>query len=175
MTHEPISLEPCRTCGAPGTTETFEKNPHLSSDTTVWLCSKHRWKGGDCPSELCYLTLDAWQSRTQPTGAEFTQDALAERLKALRLYLNGEAPLNGVWWHEASGKGLYSWRKELVAIKEAENALSTQSDLQAKYERAVSVLRQTETAIQPYAGGKGAVSNAHNAIQKALTEIGETS
>jgi hypothetical protein len=57
------ALLPCRECGAPARAELFPTNCGEEHNTTIWLCSKHQFFGGDCPSDTAYLTEDAWNTR----------------------------------------------------------------------------------------------------------------
>ncbi len=57
-------LKPCRECGAPCSIQNFEGS---WGKATIWVCGKHMWLGGDCPSTTAYLTQDAWNLRPTPT------------------------------------------------------------------------------------------------------------
>ena len=63
MTKQPdtdaIELPPCCECGAPCSVQTFE-GPHIQGVATIWICSAHRFLGGNCPSETAYLSEQAW-------------------------------------------------------------------------------------------------------------------
>jgi hypothetical protein len=56
-----LKLKPCGECGAPGRVETFGGGIHVAP-TDLWLCSKHSFFGGDCPSETSYYSARKWNA-----------------------------------------------------------------------------------------------------------------
>lgn len=74
-TQEAIELKPCRECGAPCSVQVFTSQ-HIIGEARVWVCSKHRFLGGNCLSTEAYLTAEAWNTRPILEG-----DEALERLK----------------------------------------------------------------------------------------------
>jgi hypothetical protein len=73
-----VELLPCRECGAPCRPEQFpDYCGEIDFKTTVWLCSKHKMFGGDCPSDTAYLTADAWNTRASIPTPEASEQPCA--------------------------------------------------------------------------------------------------
>ncbi len=71
-------LDPCRKCLADCRVEQFE-GPHIEGKATLWVCSNHQYFGGDCPNELAYLTVEAWNGATV-SSLDLPTQLLIERL-----------------------------------------------------------------------------------------------
>jgi hypothetical protein len=71
-------LKPCRACGAPCRVETFGGGIHVTP-TDLWLCSKHSFFGGDCPSDVSYFNASLSQAEPLVPNAEIPHPRLIKR------------------------------------------------------------------------------------------------
>jgi hypothetical protein len=82
------ALKPCPFCGSDCRTEIFD-GPHIEGEVTLWICSNHKRFGGDCESDLAYLTAEAWNTRPSPIAEPQDADALKRTVHLARAYARG--------------------------------------------------------------------------------------